>query len=148
VCSWQKRIGHLQGGSRARISSTLSFLQASYSTKSRTSGENVLVIFSDMLHDTAEINMETPDQFDARASLRRTEANRLIARLENVEVDVLGVDNASRRTVYWDRLRGYWFEYFAKAGAHVESYSVLRELRDASQLPDECDIFIMARLQM
>jgi hypothetical protein len=44
-------------------------------------------------------------------------------------VYVLGVDNAGRSLAYWNRLRDYWIEYFKKAGAHVESYSVLRELR-------------------
>jgi hypothetical protein len=59
----------------------------------------------------------------------------MIARLESVEVHILGADNAGKPIVYWNRLREYWFSYFVKAGAHVQSYAVLRELRELEVEP-------------
>ena len=53
----------------------------------------------------------------------------MIARLQNVEVYVLGADNAGKPIGCWNRLREYWIEYFKKAGSYVQTYSVLRELR-------------------
>jgi hypothetical protein len=91
---------------------------------------DVLVIFSDMRQDTADLNLETPEKLDAGAALVRTQKKGLIARLGNVEVYVLGVDNAGKPIAYWDRLREYWLAYFKKAGARVESYSVSREFRE------------------
>jgi hypothetical protein len=66
---------------------------------------------------------------DVGAALGRTENKGLVARLGDVKVYVLGADNAGRPIAYWERVRDYWLEYFTKAGARVESYSVLRELR-------------------
>jgi len=90
----------------------------------------VLVIFSDMRQDTADLDLKTPATFNAEAAIVMTEKKRLIARLENVEVYVLGVDNEGKSLAYWNRLQKYWMEYFKKAGAHVQSYSVLREFRN------------------
>ena len=87
----------------------------------------MLVVFSDMRQDTADVNLETPAKFDVKAALGNTEKKGFIARLEHVEVHVLGVDNAGRPIAYWNQLREYWIEYFMHAGAHVQSYSVLRE---------------------
>jgi len=124
---WQKRIVHLQGGfTRTDILGAL--LLADQLFHERPTGwRDVLVIFSDMRQDTADVNLETPPKFDARVALGKTEKNGLIARLGNVQVYVLGVDNAGKPIAYWTQLRGYWLEYFARAGAHVETYSVLRE---------------------
>jgi hypothetical protein len=88
----------------------------------------MLVIFSDMRQDTSDLNLETPAKFDARAAIVRTDKKGLIARLGKVEVYVLGVDNAGKPIAYWNLLQEYWIGYFTKAGAHVQSYSVLREL--------------------
>ena len=43
---------------------------------------------------------------------------------------VIFSDNAGKPIAYWERLREYWAEYFKKAGANVQSYSILREFRD------------------
>lgn len=83
-----------------------------------------------MRQDTADLNLETPENLDAKAALARAEKKGSIASLPNVEVDVLGVDNAGKSIDYWGRLREYWLSYFVKAGAHVENYSVLRELHE------------------
>ena len=128
--TWQRRIEHLHGAfSHSDILGAL--LLADQLFHERTSGwKDVLVILSDMRQDTTDLNLETPTKLDARAALGKTEKKDLIARLRNVEVYVLGADNAGRPIVYWKRLREYWLEYFTKAGARVESYSVLRYLRE------------------
>ncbi len=82
-----------------------------------------------MRQDTADLNLETPEKLDSKAAVMKTETKGLIARLENVEVYVLGVDNAGKPLAYWNNLRQYWLEYFKKAGANMRSYLVLRELR-------------------
>ncbi len=127
---WQRRVDHLQlGFSHTDILGAL--LLADQLFHERASGwRDVLVIFSDMRQDTADLDLETPAKFDAKGALDRTEKNGLISRLGSVEVYVLGVDNAGKPIAYWDLLREYWLDYFAKAGSHVQSYSVLREVRE------------------
>ncbi len=129
VSNWRKRIEHVQDGfPHTDILGALLLVDQLF--HERPNGwRNVLVVFSDMRQDTADLNLETPETFDAGAAIVRTEKKRLVAGLANVEVYVLGVDNAGKPLAYWDRLREYWREYFTKAGAHVESYSVLREFR-------------------
>ncbi|MGB9491235.1 MAG: hypothetical protein WCA92_12290, partial [Terriglobales bacterium] len=85
-------------------------------------------VLSDMRHHTGNLNLETSVKFNARAALAKTEQQGLIANLSNVEVYVLGADNAGKPTEYWGQHREYWLEYFAKAGCQMRSYSVLREL--------------------
>lgn len=127
--TWQKRIDHLQAGFR-HTDILGALLLADQLFRERSTGwRNVLVIFSDMRQDTADLDLETPVTFDAGVALGKTEKKGLIAHLATVEVYVLGVDNAGKPLAYWNRLREYWIEYFKKAGANVESYSVLRELR-------------------
>ncbi len=83
-----------------------------------------------MRQDKADLDLGTPVTFDAEAAIVKTEKKLLIVNLTSVEVYVLGVDNAGKPLAYWNRLREYWMEYFKKAGAHVQSYSVLREFRN------------------
>ncbi|MGO9642360.1 MAG: hypothetical protein ACLP1Y_13775 [Candidatus Acidiferrales bacterium] len=128
VSNWQKRIKHLQVCfSHTDILGALLLADQIFHEKSN-GWRNVLVIFSDMRQETADLDLETPATFDAEAAIVKTEKKLLIAHLVTVEVYVLGVDNAGKPLAYWNRLREYWIEYFKKAGAHVESYSVLRQL--------------------
>ncbi len=125
---WQKRITNLQTGfSHTDILGAL--LLADQLVHERpTRCRNMLAIFSDMRQDTVDLNLETPKKLDARAALVKTETKGLISRLDSVEVYVLGADNAGKPIIYWGLLRGYWLEYFRKTGAHVQTYSALREL--------------------
>jgi hypothetical protein len=129
VRTWQRRIRDVQVGfPRTDILGALFLADQLFHEK--TSGwREVLVILSDMRQDTADLDLETSANFDAMAALAKTEKKGLMARLDNIEVQVLGVDNAGRSIAYWDRVREYWLEYFSKAGAHVENYSVLREFQ-------------------
>jgi hypothetical protein len=127
---WQRRIEHLQGGFKHTdiLGALILVDQLFYE---RPNGwRNVLVMFSDMRQDTADLNLETSERFDPKTALVRTKKKGLVARLANVDVYVLGVDNAGRTIEYWGRLRNFWLGYFAKAGAKLRSYSILRELRN------------------
>jgi hypothetical protein len=125
---WQKRIEHLQSGfTHTDILGAL--LLADQLFHERPNGwRQVLVIFSDMRQNTADLDLETPGKFHSKAALVRIDKKGLIADLANVDVYVLGVDDAGRRIEYWRLLRDFWLGYFAKAGARLESYSPLRRL--------------------
>lgn len=130
VRTWRRRIERLQGAfSHTDILGAL--LLADQLFHERPSGwRDVLVILSDMRQDTADLNLETPAEFVVKSALVKTEMKGWIARLGNVQVYVLGVDNAGEPIACWGRLRDYWLDYFTKAGAHVQRYSVLRELSE------------------
>jgi hypothetical protein len=130
INNWQKRIEHLQGGFK-HTDILGALLLAGQFFHERPSGErNMIVILSDMRQNTADLNLETPDKIDARAALMKTETKGLIAKLPNVEVHVMGVDNAGKPISYWNQLRDYWLGYLTKAGAHVESYSVMHDFQN------------------
>ena len=46
-----------------------------------------------------------------------TDHARLIAKLNGVDVYVVGVDAATKSLAYWQSLRDFWTEYFKRAGA-------------------------------
>jgi hypothetical protein len=126
---WQRRIGHLQGEFKHTDILGALILADQLFCLRPNGWRNVLVIFSDMRQDTADLNLETLEMFDSKAALARTEKKGLVASLAYVDVYVVGVDNAGKPIAYWDRLRQYWLAFFAAAGAHVHSYSVLREFQ-------------------
>jgi len=45
-----------------------------------------------------------------------------VAALKGIEVYALGVDGAEKSTSYWQSLKAFWSEYFAKAGATLGTY--------------------------
>jgi hypothetical protein len=47
--------------------------------------------------------------------------------LRAADVYVLGVDAAGKSVDYWQSLSAFWRAYFARAGAHLRRYSVLRD---------------------
>ena len=81
-----------------------------------------------MRQNTTDLNLETPVTLDVVAALTKMESRGMVASLQNVQVYVLGVDNATKQLTYWQRLQQFWLGYFMKAGAHVERYSLLREV--------------------
>jgi hypothetical protein len=42
---------------------------------------------------------------------------------------VAGADGAGKSMAYWQSLRIFWTDYFNKAGAIIESFSVLRAMK-------------------
>jgi hypothetical protein len=89
---------------------------------------NILVIFSDMRHYTAALDLERPNSIAVASAMAAVEKRRLIPNLKDVEVYVLGVDGAGKPISYWQGLRDFWQAYFKKAGANVRSYTILREV--------------------
>jgi hypothetical protein len=96
--------------------------------RQRPASRKVLVIFSDMRHETAALDLERAGVVSVASTLESTEQQRLIADLHGVEVCVLGVHSAGRTYAYWSSLREFWSAYFKRAGASVKAYTVLRDL--------------------
>jgi len=107
-------------------------LVASELFKQTPQARKVLVIFSDMRHETATINLENPAVIAVDRFLAKAEKNRLLADLHGVEVHILGVDSAGKTVIYWNSLRDFWTQYFRQVGARLETYSILRELPDTA----------------
>src|ERR1700674_2351935 len=94
----------------------------------REGHRNVLVIFSDMRHETRSLNLARLAVVPVQSTLSEIERGGLVADLNGIEVYVLGVDAAGKSVGYWTSLRDFWLAYFGKAGAKVRLYSMLRDL--------------------
>jgi hypothetical protein len=94
-------------------------------------GRNVLIILSDMRENAGDYKLERSGH--VHLALARDAKARTIPDLKGVEVYVLGADNAGKSTSYWMTLRGFWTEYFQKAGAALRWYSILREVPDLAR---------------
>lgn len=94
----------------------------------REGHRNVLVIFSDMRHETRSLNLARLAVVPVQSTLSEIERGGLVADLNGIEVYVLGVDAAGKSVGYWNSLRDFWLAYFGKAGAKVRLYSMLRDL--------------------
>jgi len=95
---------------------------------SKEGHRNVLVIFSDMRHETRSLNFARFPVIPVQPTLVKVERGGLVADLNGIEVYVLGVDAAGKSVGYWNSLRDFWLAYFGKAGAKVRAYSMLRDL--------------------
>ncbi len=123
--AWQRRREHLEFDFRHTDILGALVLAEQLFGQMPEGGRNVLVVFSDMRQNTADLNFETSNHIAVRAAVAKTERLGLMANLNEVEVHVLGADNAGRRMNYWTQLRQFWLAYFAKTGARVAEYSAL-----------------------
>jgi len=96
--------------------------------QSKPGEHNVLVIFSDMRHETRLLNLARFSLVPADATLKKVQAAHLVADLKGVDVYALGVDGAGKSVAYWDSLRAFWSAYFRQTGAVLRAYSMMREL--------------------
>ena len=71
----------------------------------------VLVIFSDMRHDTAALTLEPHRLLPTAALLATVKRQRLLADLHGVQVSVLGADAAGRTIGEWRAVRDFWAGY-------------------------------------
>jgi hypothetical protein len=94
----------------------------------RDGRRNVLVIFSDMRHETRSLNLAKFSVVPLQPTLDGIASAGLAADLKGVEVYALGVDAAGKSVGYWNSLHDFWLAYFEKAGAKVRAYSILRDL--------------------
>ncbi len=127
LAAWQKRSQSLvQNFSQTDLLGAL--IMSSQVFEPKEGHRNVLVILSDMRHETRTLNLAKFSTVPANATLQRVEREHLVASLTGVEVYVLGVDAAGKSVGYWNTLRDFWLAYFGKAGAKVRAYSMLRDL--------------------
>jgi len=126
VAAWKERSAQL--GPRFPRTDLLGAYMVAGELFNQTPGaRKMLVIFSDMRHDTASINLETAHVLSTDRLLAVVEKQKLFADLQGAEVYALGVDSAGKPHVYWSSLRDFWREYFRRAGATLKAYSILRE---------------------
>ena len=90
-----------------------------------TGHRNVLVIYSDMRHVDADLDLETPAVIHVDALMVDVERRKLLPNLAGAMVYVLGADAAGERIAQWEGLKEFWTAYFKKAGAHLIDYFVL-----------------------
>jgi hypothetical protein len=99
---------------------------------SSNTSRKMLVVFSDMRQNTADLDLESLRSVPSLATYQ-ARSNLQIAQLRGVSVYVVGADNAGKQIDYWQTLKEFWTEYFKRAGANLRGYSVLRELPVLSQ---------------
>ncbi len=98
----------------------------------QSSRRKALVLFSDMRQSTSDTDFERLKTI-SRQTLATVERQELIARLQNVDLYVLGVDGTGKSLAYWNSLRDFWEAYFHKAGANLKKYSTLRDASVANE---------------
>jgi hypothetical protein len=94
----------------------------------RLPGRKTLVVFSDMRQSTDELDLERSKTGPNSSALSVVEKLGLIAKLQTVDVYVVGVDGAGKSLPYWNRLRTFWESYFQNGGADLRRYSAVRDL--------------------
>ena len=62
--------------------------------------------------------------------MQRVTNSKLLADLHGVDVYAEGVDGAGESVDYWQSLHDFWTAYFARTGATLERYSMLRNVPD------------------
>ena len=87
---------------------------------------NILIVLSDMKQATRALNLERQPTVQTAAAMRLVASSKLLADLHGVDVYAEGVDGAGESVCYWQRLHDFWAAYFARAGATLTRYSVLR----------------------
>ncbi len=127
VAAWQKRSqGFVANFPQTDLLGGL--VMAAQVFEPRDGHRNVLVILSDMRHETRSLNLAKMRVVPVEPTLDAIARAGLVADLKGVEVYALGVDGAGKNVAYWNSLRDFWLAFFKKAGANVRAYSMLREL--------------------
>jgi hypothetical protein len=127
VAAWQKRSQEfVENFSQTDLLGAL--VVSSQVFEPRDGHRNILVILSDMRHETPSLNLGKLTRVPAQPTLDKVSHAGLIAGLKGVEVYVLGVDAAGKSVAYWNSLHDFWLSYFEKAGAKVRAYSMFRDL--------------------
>ena len=129
--AWKQRCGHLTPSfQQTDILGALQLANQIFDQQP-DADRRMLVIFSDMRQSTPDLDLETPKTVPSFATV--TTRCGAIPRLRNVQSYVLGADGAGRSSAYWQSLQGFWKDYFQNAGAVLMSYSVLREIPQATR---------------
>jgi len=94
----------------------------------------VLMVFSDMRQATRVLNLERQRLPPPTALVQQVADNKLIADLTGVDAYAEGVDGAGESVAYWQDVQEFWLAYFARSGARVARYSVLRDVPEFAAL--------------
>lgn len=84
-----------------------------------------LILLSDMRHVGEGLNLE---KGSPPADLSALEKRALVARLQGVQVWMLGVHTDGIDAGQWHGLKAFWCRYFQKAGAEVKAFSPNRRV--------------------
>jgi hypothetical protein len=80
-------------------------------------------IFSDMMNESANLNMPALLPAGPEKMIERVKANGLMVPLAGYRVYVIGASPAGLNPQTWNALRTFWTLYFREAGAELVSYS-------------------------
>lgn len=80
-------------------------------------------IFSDMMNESANLNMPALLPAGPEKMIERTKANGLLVPLAGYRVYVIGASPAGLSPQTWNALKTFWTLYFREAGAELVSYS-------------------------
>jgi hypothetical protein len=83
-----------------------------------------------MRHSAPPPNIEAPAVVPVASALRTVERQNQIADLRGVDVYAYGVHAARKDVAYWQSLRAFWTQYFAKSGAVLKCFSMMRDVTD------------------
>lgn len=92
-----------------------------------TCQEKRLYILSDMRHTSGGINMEDVPMV-SQDWIKKLERKGVIPRLNDTKVYVMGVHPIGKDAPYMENLERFWRAYFAKAGADLKTFTILREV--------------------
>ena len=113
VTAWQKRSQSLvENFKQTDLFGAL--VMSSQIFEPRDGRRNVLVIFSDMRHETPSLNLAKFSVVPLQPTLDGIASAGLTADLKGVEVYVLGVDAAGKSVGYWNSLRDFWLRISKK----------------------------------
>ena len=80
-------------------------------------------IFSDMMNESANLNMPALLPAGPEKMIERTKANGLMVPLTGYRVYVIGASPSGLSPQAWNALRTFWMLYFREAGAELVTYS-------------------------
>jgi hypothetical protein len=127
VRTWEERSADLKPDAR-KTDVFGALLVASEVFKDRSPrARNVLVIYSDMRHNTPELDLEKPAIINIDRTVALIERRNLVADLRAVDVYVLGADASGRNAAQWNSQKQFWHAFFEKTGAKLLSYSILTD---------------------
>lgn len=94
--------------------------------KESTASRKIVAVFGDM-RNSGDVDIESPDIIDVERALKRTQDQKLIADLQDVDVYVFGIHNriknGRKSGRYIKTLRQYWTRYLNDlAGARLKGF--------------------------
>jgi hypothetical protein len=126
VSAWRERTAHLAPNSR-HTDILGALMIAAELLENPPAARNVMIVFSDMREATPLLDLETPKLVSVDSAMLKIESHGMLPDLRAADVYALGVDAAGKSVDYWQSLSAFWRTYFARAGAHLLRYSVLRD---------------------